>query len=120
VRAVAGGERRGRRDLEWRGVVAAGLGAVLFVPFVSGDVWLGPAVYAALLVIFSALGAITLRLSVRFVALLVATLLWLPGVLYGLGMFPPVGLVMAIAAVMTAWGAVRAARGLRSVPRPLA
>lgn len=100
--------------------MAAGLAAALFVPFVSGDVWLAPAVYAGLLVIFSALGAITLRRSVRFITLVIATLLWLPGVLYGLGMFWPVGIVMAIAGWMTGWGAVRAARGLPGVPRPLA
>ena len=112
------GAERGR-DLEWRGLVAAGVALLLFIPFVSGDVWLPPAVYAALLVLTSALGAVTLRRRVRLVALAVATLLWLPGVLYGLGMFPPVGLVMAIAAGLTAWGAVRAARGKHGVPSPL-
>ena len=92
---------------------------MLFVPFVSGEVWLAPALYSGLLVIFSGLGAVTLRRVVRMVSLAVATLLWLPGVLYGLAMFPPVGLIMAIAAGMTAWGAVRAARGKPGVPRPL-
>jgi hypothetical protein len=116
VRAVA--DRR--RDVEWRGLVAGGLGVALFVPFVSGEVWLAPAVYAGLLVLTSMLGAWTLRRPVRLVALTAATLLWLPGVLYGLGMFPPVGVVMALAAAMTAWGAVRAARGRPGVPRPLA
>jgi hypothetical protein len=112
--------RASRRDLEWRGLVAAALAVMLFVPFVSGDVWLAPAIYTGLLVTSSALGAITLRRPVRLVALAVATLLWLPGVLYAMGMFPPVGIVMAVAAAMTAWGAVRAARGRPGVPRPLA
>lgn len=117
MRAVRGNRRK---DLEWRGLLAAALAAVLFVPFVSGEVWLAPAVYSGLLVIFSALGAVTLRRRVRLVALAIATLLWLPGVLYGLGMFPPLGLIMGIAAGMTAWGAVRAARGKPGIPRPLA
>jgi hypothetical protein len=120
VRAVATAPRRERRDLEWRGLVATGLAVVLFVPFVSGEVWLAPAVYTALLVISSLLGALSMRRAVRAVALLVATLLWLPGVLYGLGMFPPVGIVMALAAAMTGWGAARALRGRPGVPRPLA
>lgn len=111
--------KSGVRDIEWRGIPVAALAVAATAIFVREGVWPIAATTAGLGVIASA-AVVVQGLKIRAILLGLMAMLTLAPALYFLVMLPQLGVVVAAASALAAWGAVRAAVGRRSVPHPLA